>query len=94
VNYFRYVDDILLIFDSNHKSIQAVLTDFNSIHPHLHFTAETKQNKTIQYNTIHYLDFSDVFDLVPQDRLLTKIEATAVDLKVVVWVKEILLGRS
>jgi hypothetical protein len=53
MNYFRYVDDILLIFDSNHTSTQAVLTHFNSIHPNLHLTAETKQN-----NTIDYLDIS------------------------------------
>ena len=39
-------------------------------------------------------DFSKVFDLVPHDRVLTKIEATGVDLRVVVWIKEFLLGRS
>ena len=53
IHYFRYFDDILLIIDSNHTSLQAVLTDFNSIHPNLHFTAETEQN-----NTIHYLNIS------------------------------------
>jgi len=40
------------------------------------------------------IDFSKVFDLVPHDRLLTKIVAAGVDLRVVVWVKEFLLGRS
>ena len=40
------------------------------------------------------IDFSKAFDLVPNDRLLTKIAATGVDLRVVVWVKEFLLGRS
>jgi len=40
------------------------------------------------------IDFSKAFDLVPNDRLLTKIAATRVDLRVVVWVKELLLGRS
>ena len=39
-------------------------------------------------------DFSKAFDLVPHHRLLTKIAATGVDLRVVVWVKEFLLGRS
>jgi hypothetical protein len=34
--------------------------------------------------------FSNAFDLVPHDRLLTKIEATGVDLRVFVWVKKIL----
>ena len=39
-------------------------------------------------------DFSNAFDLVPHDRILTKIAATGVDLRVVVWAKEFLLGRS
>jgi len=34
------------------------------------------------------IDFSKFFDLVPHDRLLTKVAATGVDLRVVVWVKE------
>jgi hypothetical protein len=38
--------------------------------------------------------FSKAFNLVPHDRLLTKIAATGVDLMVVVWVKEFLVGRS
>jgi hypothetical protein len=40
------------------------------------------------------IDFSKAFDSVPHDRLLTKIAATGVDLRVVVWVKEFLLERS
>jgi hypothetical protein len=40
------------------------------------------------------IDFSKAFDLVPHDRLLTKIAATKVDLRVVVWLKEFLLERS
>jgi hypothetical protein len=51
INYFLYVDYILFVFDSSHTNIQAIFTDFNSIHPNLHFTAEAEQN-----NTIHYLD--------------------------------------
>jgi hypothetical protein len=51
INYFRYVDDIFLIFDSDRTNIQAILTDFNAIHLNLHFTAETEQN-----NTMNYLD--------------------------------------
>jgi len=33
VNYFRYVDDILVIFYPNHTNIQAILDDFNTITP-------------------------------------------------------------
>ena len=39
------------------------------------------------------IDLSKAFGLVPHDRLLTKIAATGVDLRVVVWVKEFLLRR-
>jgi len=47
INYFRYVDDILLIFDPNHTDIQATLTDFNAIHPNLHTKAETEGNTSL-----------------------------------------------
>ena len=40
------------------------------------------------------IDFSKAFDLIQHYRFLTKIAATGVDLRVVVWVKEFLLGRS
>jgi len=39
------------------------------------------------------IDFSKAFDLIPHYRSLTKIAATGVDLRVVVWVKEFLSGR-
>ena len=53
INYFRYVDDILLIFDFNHTHIQAILMDFNTSHLHLKFTAEIGRD-----NIINYLDTS------------------------------------
>jgi len=40
------------------------------------------------------IDFSKAFDIVPHDRLLTKIAATGVDWRVVMRVKAFLLGRS
>jgi hypothetical protein len=40
------------------------------------------------------INFSKGINLVPNDRLLTKIAATGLDLRVVVWVKEFLLGCS
>ena len=43
---------------------------------------------------VKIIDISKSFDLVPHDRLLTKIAATGVNLRVVVWVEEFLLGRS
>jgi len=47
INYFRYVDDILQIFYPNHTDMRAILFDFNSVHPKLHFTAEIGQNNTL-----------------------------------------------
>ena len=39
------------------------------------------------------IDFSKAFDLASHDKLLTKIAATGVKLRVAVLVKEFLLGR-
>jgi hypothetical protein len=52
INYWRYVDDILLAFDPNHINIQAIVYDFSTIHPKLLFTAETERD-----NTLNYLDY-------------------------------------
>jgi len=40
------------------------------------------------------VDFSNAFDLVPHGRLLTKIAKSGVDSRVVVWIREFLLGRT
>jgi len=49
INYCRYVDDILIIFDPNHSDIQEILDDFNSLHPKLRFTAETEHDCTLNF---------------------------------------------
>jgi hypothetical protein len=53
VKYFRYVDDILIIHDTNHSDIQSILKDFNTIHPKLTFTAECEVD-----NQINFLDIT------------------------------------
>jgi hypothetical protein len=40
------------------------------------------------------IDFSKAFDLVPHGRLLTKIANSGVNSRVVVWIREFLLGRT
>jgi hypothetical protein len=40
------------------------------------------------------VDFSKAFDLVPNGRLLTKIANSGMDSRVVVWIREILLGYT
>jgi hypothetical protein len=49
--YFRYVDDILIIYDSSHTNINSIQNDFNTIHPNMKFTAETESS-----NRINFLD--------------------------------------
>jgi len=53
INYCPYVDDILLIFNSNHTSIQMILDDLNAQHPKLQFTAEAERD-----HTLNHLDIS------------------------------------
>jgi len=53
INYIRYVDNILLIFDSNHTNIQKHTNDFNAIHPSPKFTAETEANNSTNYLRCH-----------------------------------------
>ena len=40
------------------------------------------------------IDLSKAFNLVPHDRLLMKLAASGVDSRVVVWVKEFLVGHT
>jgi hypothetical protein len=40
------------------------------------------------------VDFSKAFDIVPRDRMLTKIANSGVDSRLAVWIREFLLGRT
>jgi len=40
------------------------------------------------------IDFSKAFSLVPHDQLLTKLAASGVRSRVVIWVREFLVGRT
>jgi len=53
VNYFRYVDDVLLIYDDLQTDIHTIISDFNSFHPNLQFTKEKEQD-----NKLNYLDIT------------------------------------
>jgi DNA-directed RNA polymerase specialized sigma54-like protein len=52
LGFFRYVDDILIISDSNLSDLHDILDDFNKIHPKPVFTAEQE--------TDHKLNFLDI----------------------------------
>jgi hypothetical protein len=53
VAYFRYVDDILIIYDAHKTNIANVLKTFNSLHPKIKFTSELEQD-----NKINFLDIT------------------------------------
>jgi hypothetical protein len=67
--YFRYVDSILVIYDSSPTNIQSILHDFNNIHPNLKFTSESENNHnliTLRYNQMHqfyYLKFKTIYNI-------------------------------
>ena len=51
--YFRYVDDILIMYDSCHTDIKNIQDHFNTLHPNMKFTAEPESN-----NQINFLDIT------------------------------------
>jgi len=42
--YFRYVDDILIVYNDDNRNIYDILEDFNNLAPKLKFTLEDEQN--------------------------------------------------
>jgi hypothetical protein len=53
LNYFRYVDDLLIVFDSQLTNINEIRNEFNTLHPNMQFTEETEK-----HNKINYLDIT------------------------------------
>jgi hypothetical protein len=53
IDYYRYVDDILIIYNYEHTNIQDTLQDFNNVHPNIQYTMETQIN-----NKLNYLDIA------------------------------------
>jgi nucleoside-specific outer membrane channel protein Tsx len=53
IDYYRYVDDILIVYNEDNTNIDNTLIEFNSIHPNIQYTIE-KQNS----NILNYLDIS------------------------------------
>ena len=51
VRYFRYIDNILIICDSNHTDIDNKQNDFNTLNSNMKSTAETETN-----NKLNFLD--------------------------------------
>jgi hypothetical protein len=53
IDYYRYVDDILIIYNEQHTNIHDTLEEFNNIHPNIKFTMEQES-----LNRINYLDLT------------------------------------
>jgi hypothetical protein len=51
LDYYRYVDDILIIYNVNYTNIQDTSNDFNSVRPKIQYTIETQID-----NKLNYLD--------------------------------------
>jgi hypothetical protein len=53
VGYFRYIDNILIIYNQKPTNTKDVLTQFNDSMPTMQFTVEEEK-----HNTIHFLDIT------------------------------------
>jgi hypothetical protein len=53
ISYHRYVDDILITYDTSNTNINDTLSDFNNIHHKIHFTIENELN-----NQLNFLDLT------------------------------------
>jgi hypothetical protein len=49
LDYHRYVDDILIIYNEDHTDIDDTLKEFNSIHPNIQYTIEKEINNYRQH---------------------------------------------
>jgi hypothetical protein len=49
IGYFRYVDDILLIYNQNETNIDEMLAEFNKQQPTIKFTIEKETHKSINF---------------------------------------------
>jgi hypothetical protein len=59
IGYYRYVDDLLLVFDTQITNICNVLQEFNTVTPTLRFTLEEETNNKINFlniTIIHNVD--------------------------------------
>ena len=52
IGYFRYVDDILILYDENSTNVHELHKVFNNIAPTIRFTLETETNSIINFLNI------------------------------------------
>jgi hypothetical protein len=49
LGYFKYFDDILIVYNAETTSIYEVLDKFNNITPSIKYTIETEKGSTINF---------------------------------------------
>jgi hypothetical protein len=54
LGYFRYVDDILIIYHHVTTNIDTLLNEFNQIHPNLTYTMELENNQQINFLDVNF----------------------------------------
>lgn len=59
----RYVDDIFLIFDSNHVTADIILEQINNEHPNIQFTMETEINNKLNHLDLTLTRFNNKLDI-------------------------------
>jgi hypothetical protein len=65
LDYYRYIDDILIIYNEDCTDINNTLTYFNVIHPNIQYTIETQNDNKINYIdiTIENKNNTLIFDI-------------------------------
>jgi hypothetical protein len=61
IDYYRYVDDILNIYNENCTNIDDTLKEFNSIHPNIQYTMEKPINNKLNYVDITIENIHNIF---------------------------------
>lgn len=51
--WYRYVDDVICLFNCTHRKLDILLQNLNSLHPAIKFTLEIEDNETL-----HFLDIT------------------------------------
>jgi hypothetical protein len=62
LGYFRFVDDILILYDHTTTNISTLLNEFNQIHPNLLYSLELGSNQQINFLDITSTRINDTFE--------------------------------
>ena len=61
--YTRYVDDILIIYDSRHITAETILKQVNTIHQNIAFDLTTEENNQISYLDLKLIRHADHIEI-------------------------------